>query len=82
MQTTTGFMKALKCPRCGGNIRLPPHMSANFDFGPLEVVYDYDRIKRSLSKAAIASRPQNMWRYANSSRCYERPSESRSASRH
>jgi threonine synthase len=34
-----------------------------FDFGPLEVVYDYDRIKQSLSRAAIQSRPETMWRY-------------------
>ena len=29
-----------------------------FDFGPLEVVYDYDRIKKSLTRTAIQSRPQ------------------------
>ena len=34
-----------------------------FDFGPLEVAYDYDRIKKSLTKAAIQSRPKSMWRY-------------------
>src|SRR5439155_12539420 len=34
-----------------------------FDFGPLEVVYDYDHIKRSLTRAAIHSRPKSMWRY-------------------
>jgi threonine synthase len=34
-----------------------------FDFGPLEVVYDYDRIKQSLNHSTIQSRPQTMWRY-------------------
>ena len=34
-----------------------------FDFGPLEVVYDYERIKKSLSRATILSRGQTMWRY-------------------
>jgi threonine synthase len=63
MQTTTGFMKALKCRECGREYPLAATHVCEFDFGPLEVVYDYDRIKRSLSRAAIASRPQNMWRY-------------------
>src|SRR6202008_2792433 len=34
-----------------------------FDFGPLEVAYDYDRIKKSLTREAIQSRPKTMWRY-------------------
>ncbi len=34
-----------------------------FDFGPLEVVYDYERIKNKLTRKSIASRPQSMWRY-------------------
>jgi threonine synthase len=32
-------------------------------FGPLEAVYDYDRIKKKLTKEAIESRPKNLWRY-------------------
>src|SRR6266542_3587359 len=34
-----------------------------FDFGPLEVVYDYPQIKKALTRSTIASRPQTMWRY-------------------
>jgi threonine synthase len=56
-------MKALKCRECGREYPLAATHVCEFDFGPLEVVYDYDRIKRSLSHAVIASRPQNMWRY-------------------
>src|SRR3954467_9882518 len=63
MQTNTGFMKALKCRECGREYPLAATHVCEFDFGPLEVVYDYERIKRSLSRAAIGSRPQNMWRY-------------------
>jgi threonine synthase len=33
------------------------------DSGPLEVAYDYGRIKPHLSRAKIAARPRNMWRY-------------------
>jgi len=32
-------------------------------FGPLEVDYDYERIKKVLTKKEIASRPKNLWRY-------------------
>src|SRR5947207_699598 len=63
MQTNTGFMKALKCRECGREYPLAATHDCEFDFGPLEVVYDYDRIKKSLTRQAIASRPESMWRY-------------------
>src|SRR3954447_13975972 len=63
MQTNTGFMKALKCRECGREYPLAATHVCEFDFGPLEVVYDYDRIKKNLTRAIIASRPQTMWRY-------------------
>ncbi len=56
-------MKALKCRECGREYPLTATHVCEFDFGPLEVAYDYDRIKRSLTRAAILSRPKNMWRY-------------------
>jgi threonine synthase len=58
-----GFMKALKCRECGREYPLEATHVCEFDFGPLEVAYDYDRIKKSLTRAAIASRPRSMWRY-------------------
>jgi threonine synthase len=58
-----GFMKALKCRECGREYPLEATHVCEFDFGPLEVAYDYDRIKKSLTKAAIQSRPNSMWRY-------------------
>ncbi|MCW5553878.1 MAG: threonine synthase [Verrucomicrobiae bacterium] len=58
-----GFMKALKCRECGREYPLAATHVCEFDFGPLEVAYDYDRIKKSLTKAAIQSRPNSMWRY-------------------
>jgi threonine synthase len=63
MHNESGFMKALKCRECGREYPLAATHVCEFDFGPLEVVYDYDRIKKSLSKAAIAERPRSMWRY-------------------
>ncbi len=58
-----GFMKALKCRECGREYPLEATHVCEFDFGPLEVAYDYDRIKKSLTKAALQSRPRTMWRY-------------------
>ena len=56
-------MKALKCRECGREYPLEATHVCEFDFGPLEVVYDYDLIKQSLSRAAIQARPHTMWRY-------------------
>ena len=56
-------MKALKCRECGREYPLAATHVCEFDFGPLEVAYDYDKIKKSLTKAAVQSRPKSMWRY-------------------
>ena len=56
-------MKALKCRECGREYPLEATHVCEFDFGPLEVAYDYDRIKKSLTREVIASRPKTMWRY-------------------
>ncbi len=56
-------MKALKCRECAREYPLAATHVCEFDFGPLEVVYDYPRIKKNLTREAIKSRPQTMWRY-------------------
>src|SRR5687768_14337593 len=63
MDDQTGFMKSLKCRECGREYRLTATHVCEFDFGPLEVVYDYDRIGSALSRETIAKRPETMWRY-------------------
>src|SRR5437868_1620091 len=63
MEKNAGFMKALKCRECGREYPLTATHVCEFDFGPLEVVYDYNRIKQSLIRPVIQSRPQTMWRY-------------------
>jgi threonine synthase len=56
-------MKALKCRECGREYPLTATHVCEFDFGPLEVAYDYDRIKKVLTRDVITARPKNMWRY-------------------
>ena len=63
MQSNAGFMKALKCRECGREFPLAATHVCEFDFGPLEVVYDYPLIKESLTHQSVESRPQSMWRY-------------------
>src|SRR6266567_1698585 len=63
MKNEQGFMRALKCRECGREYPLMATHVCEFDFGPLEVVYDYERIKQTLTAAAIQSRPNSMWRY-------------------
>src|SRR5688572_4585451 len=63
MDKITGFMKALKCRECGREYPLTATHVCEFDFGPLEVAYDYAKIKSSLTRAEIDKRPRTMWRY-------------------
>ena len=63
MEKNEGFMRALKCRECGREYPLAATHVCEFDFGPLEVVYDYDRIKTSLTRESIQSRAKSMWRY-------------------
>jgi threonine synthase len=63
MDKNDNFMRALKCRECGREYPLTANHVCEFDFGPLEVVYDYDRIKKSLTRQSIQSRPKSMWRY-------------------
>src|SRR3954452_5814297 len=63
MEKHDGFMRALKCRECGREYPLTANHVCEFDFGPLEVVYDYELIKSSLTQEAIRSRPKSMWRY-------------------
>ncbi len=63
MDKSRSLMKALKCRECGHEYALEATHVCEFDFGPLEVVYDYDRIKGQLTREGIAERPMSMWRY-------------------
>jgi threonine synthase len=57
------FVKALECRECGQEYPIKPlHVCENC-FGPLEIQYDYDGIKKTISREKIAARDRNLWRY-------------------
>lgn len=57
------FVTGLKCKECGHDYPKAPLHVCEYCFGPLEVQYDYESMKRVLSRDVIESRPQNLWRY-------------------
>ncbi len=58
-----GFVESLKCKECSDVYPKEPKHVCETCFGPLEAVYNYDEIKKHISREKIASRPQNIWRY-------------------
>jgi len=58
-----GYVNGLKCRECGREYPVDPIYVCEFCFGPLEVVYDYNKIKRVLKKKNIERREKNLWRY-------------------
>lgn len=56
-------VKGLKCRECGRPYPKEPLYVCEYCFGPLEVDYDYEKIKKGLTKQLIESRPRNLWRY-------------------
>ncbi len=56
-------MRALRCRECGREYPLAATHVCEFDFGPLEVAYDYESIQKVVRRERIESRPENMWRY-------------------
>lgn len=57
------YIKGLKCRECGRVYPKEPLFVCEYCFGPLEVDYDYKKIKKILTKKVIESRPKNLWRY-------------------
>lgn len=57
------FVKGLKCKECGEEYPKEPLHVCEICFGPLEASYDYDGIKKVLSREVIESRDRSIWRY-------------------
>src|ERR1051325_7410094 len=54
----------LRCRECGRTWGNQPRSICDDCFSPLEVAYDYDALKVSVSRERISQRPPNMWRYS------------------
>ncbi|MGH7855285.1 MAG: threonine synthase [Candidatus Binatia bacterium] len=57
------FVTGLQCRECGQAYPQEPLHVCEICFGPLEIQYDYDTIKKNISREKIASRERNLWRY-------------------
>ncbi|MBM4124681.1 MAG: threonine synthase [Nitrospira sp.] len=56
-------MKALTCRECGKEYPTTAIHVCELCFGPLEVKYNYDEIKKTISRKTIEAGPHSMWRY-------------------
>jgi len=56
-------VKGLKCRECGRAYPAAPLHVCEFCFGPLEVDYDYEAIRRQVTRDRIAAGPPSIWRY-------------------
>lgn len=59
------FVDGLRCRECGRRYPALALHVCEWCFGPLEVVYDYDAIRASVSRASIAAGPLSIWRYSD-----------------
>ncbi len=57
------YVKGLKCRECGRSYPKEALFVCEWCFGPLEVAYDYEAIKKNFSKKLLETRVPNMWRY-------------------
>src|SRR3972149_929006 len=58
-------LNGLKCRECGTLYPLKAIHVCEYCFGPLEVDYNYEEIRSTISKEKIREGPQSLWRYAD-----------------
>jgi threonine synthase len=54
----------LRCRECGRGWGNAPLTLCTDCFSPLEISYDYEAIRGSITRESISARPENLWRYA------------------
>ena len=57
------FVAGLTCHLCGARYPAEALWVCSECLGPLEVTYDYEAVKKVISREAIESRPKSLWRY-------------------
>jgi len=58
-------VQGLRCRECGREYEVAAIYTCEWCFGPLEVSYDYDSIRKAVSREKIAAGPLSIWRYAD-----------------
>lgn len=56
-------IRSLVCRECGSEYPAQAIHVCELCFGPLEVKYNYDEIKQTISRRSIEAGPKSMWRY-------------------
>jgi threonine synthase len=59
------FVEGLRCRECGRTYPAEARHVCDFCFGPLEVAYDYEAMRRAVTRATIEAGPPSIWRYAD-----------------
>lgn len=57
------YLEGLKCKECGAEYAADRSFLCSNCFGPLEVSYDYSKIRSELGPDVIEKRERNLWRY-------------------
>ena len=58
-----GTIKGLQCRECGQPYPAQALHVCEFCFGPLEVTYDYEALRRQVTRKSIEAGPPSIWRY-------------------
>ena len=59
------FVEGLRCRECARAYPAEALHVCDYCFGPLEVVYDYERLAATVDRARIEAGPRTIWRYAD-----------------
>ncbi|NJO41227.1 MAG: threonine synthase [Cyanobacteria bacterium RU_5_0] len=62
-RSTAATFSALKCKECGAEYEPKAVHVCEFCFGPLEVLYDYSALSRTVTRESIQAGPKSIWRY-------------------
>ena len=57
------YFTGLRCRMCGAAFAAEALFVCDQCLGPLEVTYDYDAIRRAVTREEVSARPGNLWRY-------------------
>lgn len=60
---TSATFKSLICKECGAEYEPQAIHVCELCFGPLEVSYDYDALRRHVTRESIQAGPNSIWRY-------------------